>query len=41
VFCRNLTNELANLGTNSWSEAVTRAVARPRTWGVTFQYRWE
>ena len=41
VFCRNLTNELANLGTNSWSEAVTRSVARPRTWGVTFQYTWE
>lgn len=41
VFGRNLTNELANLGSNSFSEAVTRHVARPRTVGVSIQYLWE
>lgn len=40
VFGRNLENELKNLGTNSWSEAVTRHVDRPRTFGITINYRW-
>ena len=41
LFGRNLTNELANLGSNSWSEAVTRATGRPRTFGITLQYLWD
>lgn len=40
VFGRNLTNELANLGSNSFSEVVNRYVARPRTFGVNLIYRW-
>lgn len=40
LFGRNLTNELANLGSNSWSEAVTRHVARARTIGISFNYLW-
>jgi len=40
LFGRNLTNELANMGSNSWSEAVTRHVARPRTYGISFNYLW-
>ena len=33
VFARNITNALANLGTNSFSEAVTRSVAKPLWYG--------
>ncbi len=41
LFGRNLTNELVNLGSNSFSEAVTRSVGRPRTFGVTLTYLWQ
>lgn len=41
LFGRNLTNEMANLGSNSFSEAVTRHVARPRTFGVSINYVWQ
>ncbi len=40
-FGRNLTNELINLGSNSFSEAVTRHVGRPRTLGIAIQYLWD
>ncbi len=41
LFGRNLTNELANLGSNSFSEVVNRYVARPRTFGLNIVYRWQ
>jgi iron complex outermembrane recepter protein len=41
IFARNITNALANVGTNSWSEAVTRAVAKPLWYGVSVSYLWE
>ena len=41
IFGRNLSNENANVGSNSFSEAVTRAVARPRTYGVSVNYLWK
>jgi iron complex outermembrane recepter protein len=40
LFGRNLTNELANQGSNSFSEVVNRYVARPRTIGLNLIYRW-
>ena len=40
-FARNITNALANLGTNSFSEAVTRAVARPLWYGGSVSYVWD
>ncbi len=41
IFARNITNALANLGTNSFSEAVTRSVARPLTYGGSISYLWD
>ena len=40
-FARNITNALANLGTNSFSEAVTRAVAKPLWYGASISYVWD
>jgi iron complex outermembrane receptor protein len=41
LFARNITNALANVGTNSFSEAVTRAVARPLWYGGSISYVWD
>jgi len=41
LWARNITNALANLGTNSFSEAVTRAIARPLMYGGSISYVWD
>lgn len=41
LYGRNLSNELINLGSNSFSEVVTRATGRPRTYGITINYLWD
>ncbi len=40
IVARNITNALAHVGTNSFAEAVTRAVAKPLWYGGSISYVW-